>query len=125
MQQAAGNGLDVHAYPCVGVAARNRKNNCVHHPRYVRLSPGARFTNDLRAAQFRDTTAEENVAQTSGNESRMYFNQTSHARVAHASNERPVPLRLARGGQDYGAHSGNRMAPVAAGSAASARHWST
>jgi hypothetical protein len=26
----AGNGLDVSAYPCVGVAARNRKNYCVH-----------------------------------------------------------------------------------------------
>ena len=26
----AGNGLDVSAYRCVGVAARNRQNNCVH-----------------------------------------------------------------------------------------------
>ena len=26
----AENRLDVHAYRCVGVAARNRKNNCVH-----------------------------------------------------------------------------------------------
>jgi len=28
----AGNRLDVHAYRCVGVAARNGQNNCVHRP---------------------------------------------------------------------------------------------
>ena len=30
MSGGAGNRLDVHAYRCVGVAARNRQNNCVH-----------------------------------------------------------------------------------------------
>ena len=33
----AGNGLDVSAYPCVGVAARNRKNYASIVLRYVRL----------------------------------------------------------------------------------------
>ena len=38
----AENGLDVHAYRCVVVATRNRKNTCVHHPHFVRLSLGPR-----------------------------------------------------------------------------------
>ena len=33
----AGNGLDVSAYPCVGVAARNRKITASIALRYVRL----------------------------------------------------------------------------------------
>jgi hypothetical protein len=48
----AGNRLDVHAYRCVGVAARNRKNNCVHRPHYVRLSPGAPNQNSIGASTF-------------------------------------------------------------------------
>jgi hypothetical protein len=40
-QHNIGNGLDFHAYLCVGVGGRNRQNACVHHPRYGRLPPDA------------------------------------------------------------------------------------
>src|SRR6266850_2631426 len=43
LARAAGlaSAPNVHAYRCVGVAARNRQNNCVHRPCCGRLSPGA------------------------------------------------------------------------------------
>jgi hypothetical protein len=51
-QKNAGNGLDVHAYRCVVVAARNRQNNCVHHPHCDRLPPGVETRTGSRRALF-------------------------------------------------------------------------
>ena len=48
----AGNGLDVSAYQCVGVAARNRKNYCVYHSPLCPVANPARAVDSTRMQPF-------------------------------------------------------------------------
>jgi hypothetical protein len=47
-----GNGLDVSAYRCVGVAARNRKNYCVHRSPLCPVANPVRAVDSTRTQPF-------------------------------------------------------------------------